>query len=124
VDAVVTRTRNRAGSTGWELLSLAELAAECAESIEKETGRAPSAFDHAVFANYRTASQRFFASALRVPADRILVGPKAEFGHCFSADPLITLARARETGALTAGETALVSSIGPHSWSLAALTCR
>jgi len=121
VDAVVTRSRVRPGTADWDMLHLAELAAECAEGIAEETGRRPAAFDHVLFANYRIVSQRFFASALRGPQDRLLVGPVAELGHCFSADLLITLDQYADR--ITPGGHVLASAIGPHSWSAIAIGC-
>jgi 3-oxoacyl-[acyl-carrier-protein] synthase-3 len=123
VDAVVTRSRVRPDTAGWDMLHLAELAQECAELTAEECGRRPADFDHVLFANYRVVSQRFFTSALRCPEDRLLVGPVAELGHCFSADILTTLDRCAADGHLRPGGHALASAIGPHTWSAIALGC-
>ncbi|MEK8174870.1 3-oxoacyl-[acyl-carrier-protein] synthase III C-terminal domain-containing protein [Streptomyces sp. M19] len=78
-------------------------------------------FTYAVLPNYRPAAQKFLLAALKVPADRLLLGPVTRLGHCFSADILITLRERGESGDLGSGDRLLASTSGPHSWSTMAI---
>lgn len=126
VDAVSTRTEvtpEVAGDPHQSILSLAWLAAASVADVLRASGLAREDFQHVVFANYRTTAQRFLTAAMKVPTEKLLPGPVADYGHCFSADILVTLDRFLADGTLTRGSRVLAVSIGPYSWSTIAVTC-
>jgi 3-oxoacyl-[acyl-carrier-protein] synthase-3 len=79
--------------------------------------------DHVVFANYRRGAQWFLTAALGFPEGKLLFGDVAEFGHCFSADLLVTLDRRARDGTLVPGRWLLANAMGPRTWSSIALEC-
>jgi 3-oxoacyl-[acyl-carrier-protein] synthase III len=85
-------------------------------AITHQTGRELKDFDHLVFPNYRMINQQFLCSAMGAPLEQLLVGPMAEFGHCFSADILMTLGHCADTGQIRPGDQVLASCDGPTSW--------
>jgi 3-oxoacyl-[acyl-carrier-protein] synthase-3 len=117
VHAIATKASADIDPSG-SLIATVRLAAAAVDDLTEQTGRPPTDFRCVLFPNYRMSSQKFMASALGLREDRILFGPIAELGHGFSADPLVTLDRAVEEGALDARDHVLVSVIGPYSWSL------
>ncbi len=124
VEAVATSSRVRpdAGDgTQAGILATVELARESVADLARRTGRPAADADHLVFANYRTDSQRFLASAMGLPAERLLLGDVGGLAHCFSADLLVTLDQQHAAGALAPGSRLLAAATGPASWSTIAL---
>ncbi|WP_441247695.1 3-oxoacyl-[acyl-carrier-protein] synthase III C-terminal domain-containing protein [Kitasatospora sp. McL0602] len=118
VHAVSTATDSTAaaGEEGDRILGTVALSGTATGAVTRRTGREPADFDHLLFPNYRTISQQFLCSAMGVPVDRLLVGPVAEFGHCFSADVLVSLAHCADTGQIRPGDHVLAFGDGPNSW--------
>ncbi len=104
------------GEAGERIMSAAAFPIAGATAITQQTGRELKDFDHLVFPNYRVIIQEFLSSAMGAPPERLLVGPIAEFGHCFSADVLITLRHCANTGQIRPNDHVLASSDGPTSW--------
>lgn len=126
VDAVSTRTEvtpETAADPHESILSLAWLAAASVADVLQAGGLERDDFQHVVFANYRTTAQKFLMAAMRIPPEKLLPGPVSDYGHCFSADVLVTLDRFLADGTLTRGSRVLAVSIGPYSWSTIAATC-
>jgi 3-oxoacyl-[acyl-carrier-protein] synthase III len=115
--------RNAAGMCGHEVLSMAALAAKGAAAILEESGRGMRDFNHIVFNNYRITTQRFLCSAMGASLDQLLLGPIAEFAHCFSADILVTLDMYAESGQIKSGERVLACTNGLWSLSLLSAEC-
>jgi 3-oxoacyl-[acyl-carrier-protein] synthase III len=105
------------------MLATAHLATDAVADVLGATGRPAAAFDRVILPNYRISSQMFLLAAMRFPTDRLLVGPVADFGHCFSADLLITLDRYPDDGSLKPGDWVIAAATGPHSWSVFAVEC-
>ena len=116
VGNVVRSTSERPG-----MLSLAQLAQDCVNRLRHSTGLRPDDFDHVLFSNYRIVSQRFLVAATGVAPDRLLLGPIADYGHCFSADILVTLDRYARDGRVRSGDRLLAATTGTHSWSALAV---
>lgn len=125
VDAVVNRVsvRPEQAPADQGILATVLLAREGTEAVLRETGSAREDFARVLLPNYRIDSQRFLAQAMGFPEDRLLFGRVRSYGHCFSADVLITLGEQSAAGALPVGERLLAAGSGPHSWSSVALTC-
>lgn len=104
------------GEADDTVMSTVALSVAGATAITDQTGRELKDFDHLVFPNYRMITQQFLCSAMGVPPERLLVGPMAEFGHCFSADILMTLGHCANTGQIRPNDHVLASSDGPASW--------
>ncbi|MFD5463756.1 hypothetical protein ACFWIQ_13190 [Kitasatospora sp. NPDC127059] len=124
VAATGTRTAVRPAGVGPAedgVLGTVRLASEGVAALLDGLGRGREDFRHVVLPNYRPAAQKFLLAAMKLPADRLLLGPVTELGHCFSADVLITLQRRAAAGELAPGERLLASVSGPHSWSTMAL---
>lgn len=102
---------------GDRILATVALAAAGAAAITGHTGRDAVDFDHLLFPNYRAVAQQFLCSALGAPLERLLFGPMAEFGHCFSADSLVSLAHCSNTDEIRVGDHVLAFGDGQHSWS-------
>ncbi|MDH6578560.1 3-oxoacyl-[acyl-carrier-protein] synthase III C-terminal domain-containing protein [Kitasatospora sp. MAP5-34] len=127
VDAIAGRTQVRLDGPdlpGDALLATVRLARDTTADLLAGTGTTPDEFRHVMFANYRTASQKFLCTAMGFPHERILPGSVADLAHCFSADILVTLAQRHADGSLSPGDRLLASASGPHSWSTLALACR
>jgi 3-oxoacyl-[acyl-carrier-protein] synthase-3 len=101
---------------GQGIMPMMALVVAGSTAITQQTGRELKDFDHLVFPNYRKTTQEFLCSALGAPPERLLVGPMAEFGHCFSADILMTLRHCTNTGQIRPNDHVLASSDGPTSW--------
>lgn len=124
VNGISTVTDSDAASgheAGDRILATVALAAAGAAAITEETGREAKDFDHLLFPNYRAVAQQFLCSALGVPVDKLLVGPMAEFGHCFSADSLVSLAHCANTNEIRPSEHVLAFGDGQYSWSSLAI---
>ncbi|MFV2104395.1 3-oxoacyl-[acyl-carrier-protein] synthase III C-terminal domain-containing protein [Micromonospora sp. LOL_024] len=119
--SVRTRSGGDAGLGEMDMLSLVELAGGGVADLLQATGQRPEDFRHVVFGNYRIFSQHFLAAATGVPTERLLIGPIAEYGHCFSADILVTLDRYAAQGRVAPGDHLLAAATGPHSWSTLAI---
>ncbi|RKT12290.1 3-oxoacyl-[acyl-carrier-protein] synthase-3 [Streptomyces sp. 1114.5] len=120
VHGVSTVTDAEAGAgagVGDRILATVALAVAGTAEIARQCGRAAEDFDHLLFPNYRTVAQQFLCSAMGVPVERVLFGPMAEYGHCFSADSLVSLAHCAERGGIRPGEHVLAFGDGPNSWS-------
>lgn len=105
-------------TTGSSMLDMAATAADAMTDILRTTGRDLDDFEYAFFANYRIVSQKFLASAMGFSENQLLLGPVARFGHCFSADILVTLDVCTRSGAISPGDRLLASATGSNSWSL------
>ncbi|MEK2491097.1 3-oxoacyl-[acyl-carrier-protein] synthase III C-terminal domain-containing protein [Kitasatospora purpeofusca] len=103
------------------LLSTVRLASGTVTDLLDTLGRTRADFRYAILPNYRPAAQKFLLAAMRIPPDRLLLGPVTELGHCFSADLLITLHRLAASGALDPGDRLLLATGGPYSWSALAV---
>ncbi|MFD7415730.1 3-oxoacyl-[acyl-carrier-protein] synthase III C-terminal domain-containing protein [Kitasatospora purpeofusca] len=124
VEAAGSRTAVRpAGADPAEqgLLSTVRLASGTVTALLDDLGRTRADFRYAILPNYRPAAQRFLLAAMRMPPDRLLLGPVTDLGHCFSADLLITLHRLAAAGALDPGDRLLLATGGPYSWSALAV---
>jgi 3-oxoacyl-[acyl-carrier-protein] synthase III len=106
------------------ILATVRLAKASVARILADTAGERAQYDHVLFGNYRPASQLFLANAMGFPPDKLLLGPVTEFGHCFSADLLVTLHRYRVDGTLRPGSRVLAATTGLYSWSTVALRCR
>jgi 3-oxoacyl-[acyl-carrier-protein] synthase III len=115
--AVATAASADVEPTGT-LAATAMLGAAAMAALEKSREVARSDFRYLVFPNYRLSSQRFMASALGFPDDRILWGDVGGLGHAFGADVLVTLDEHGRSGALRHGDRVLATVTGPTSWSL------
>ena len=116
--STVTDSDAASGSeAGDRILATVALATAGAAAIADQTGRAADDFDHLLFPNYRAVAQQFLCSALGVPLEKLLFGPMAEFGHCFSADGLVSLAHCVSTDEIRPGEHVLAFGDGQYSWS-------
>jgi 3-oxoacyl-[acyl-carrier-protein] synthase III len=126
VDAIATRTEVTSGGTGAaeeSILSTVRLAADSVAEALRADGSRPEDFEHVLFANYRSAVQQFLVSAMKIPKHKLLTGLVSEYGHCFSADVLVSLERFLADGTLAPGDRVLAATIGPCSWSTMAVTC-
>jgi 3-oxoacyl-[acyl-carrier-protein] synthase-3 len=121
--STVTRARPM-GRPADRILGSARLAAGAVAQLTAATGLTPERFHHVLFGNYRKGSQRFLTTALRMPQEKLLVGPIADYGHCFSADLLVTFDLYIRDGRLKSGDFVLGSAMGPYSWSAMAFECR
>lgn len=124
VNGISTVTDTDAASDpadGGRILATVALAAAGAAQIAGQTGREAKAFDHLLFPNYRVVAQQFLCSALSVPLEKLLFGPMAEFGHCFSADSLVSLAHCADFDEIRPGEHVLAFGDGQYSWSSLAI---
>jgi 3-oxoacyl-[acyl-carrier-protein] synthase III len=122
--ATVTGTDHYLADTGGNgIMSMAFLAAKGVESVLRESGRDLRDFNHIVFGNYRITTQRFLCSAIGAAMDRLLIGPIAEFAHCFSADILVTLDIYAESGRIKPGEHILACATGLYSLSSLSAEC-
>jgi 3-oxoacyl-[acyl-carrier-protein] synthase III len=122
--ATVTRVELDSASTGDRgILSIVSMAVDGVARIVQDTGYRVTDFSHVIFANYRVVSQKFLASAMGLPADRLLIGPVGEFAHCFSADILVNLDMFAAAGQIKPGGRVLASATGPYSWSMIAAEC-
>ncbi|MEV7773843.1 3-oxoacyl-[acyl-carrier-protein] synthase III C-terminal domain-containing protein [Kitasatospora sp. NPDC086791] len=117
VSTVTDAAAGAGGAAGDRILATVALAVAGTGEIARRTGRSVEDFDHLLFPNYRTVAQQFLCSAMGVPLERLLVGPMAEFGHCFSADSLVSLAHCADRGEIRPGEHVLAFGDGPNSWS-------
>ncbi|MEU8925658.1 3-oxoacyl-[acyl-carrier-protein] synthase III C-terminal domain-containing protein [Kitasatospora sp. NPDC048545] len=117
VSTVTGAVAGAGGAAGDRILATVALAVAGTGEIARRTGRAVEDFDHLLFPNYRTVAQQFLCSAMGVPLDRLLAGPVAEFGHCFSADSLVSLAHCADRGEIRPGAHVLAFGDGPSSWS-------
>lgn len=124
VDGISTVTDSDAASdseAGGRILATVALAAAGTAAITVHTGREVTDFDHLLFPNYRAVAQQFLCSALGVPMEKLLFGPMAEFGHCFSSDSLVSLAHCADTGEIRPGDHVLAFADGQYSWSSVAV---
>jgi 3-oxoacyl-[acyl-carrier-protein] synthase-3 len=120
--STVTDTDAASGAeAGDRILATVALAAAGAAAIAGQTGREAKDFDHLLFPNYRAVAQQFLCSALGVGLEKLLFGPMAEFGHCFSADSLVSLAHCANTDEIRPGEHVLAFGDGQYSWSSLAI---
>jgi 3-oxoacyl-[acyl-carrier-protein] synthase III len=103
------------GEAGQRIMSTVALSVAGVTAITQQTGRELEDFDHLVFPNYRMSIQEFLCSAMGAPLEQLLVGPMAEFGHCFSADILMTLRHCANTGQIRPNDHVLASCDGPAS---------
>jgi 3-oxoacyl-[acyl-carrier-protein] synthase-3 len=101
--------------SGEGALAMVAMSVAGAAAITRQTGQEVTDYDHLVFPNYRIITQQFLCSAMGVPRERLLIGPAAEFGHCFSADILVTLARCASTGQIKTGDHILACANGLSS---------
>jgi 3-oxoacyl-[acyl-carrier-protein] synthase-3 len=62
--------------------------------------------------NVNRFSWRNISRGLDIPLDRFYLDNIAEFGHCFSADPFINFAYARESGRVKPGDHVLMVTSG------------
>jgi 3-oxoacyl-[acyl-carrier-protein] synthase III len=123
VRAVTTITDIQAASSAavgsaaadQRVLSTVTLSVAGVTAVTAQTGRELADFDHLVFPNYRKGIQEFLCSAMGSPPEHLLVGPMAEFGHCFSADILMTLGHCAGTGQIRPGDHVLASCDGAAS---------
>ncbi|MFG3530816.1 hypothetical protein ACGF8B_29390 [Streptomyces sp. NPDC047917] len=125
IDAVVQQTivqQNGHPTTQDGVMATVGVASKAMQALLTTLGVEREEFEYAVFPNYRPAAQRFLMAALKLPADKLLLGPITELGHCFSGDILITLHRRAGSGALCVGQKTLASVSGPHSWASMAVT--
>ncbi|MCC9306046.1 hypothetical protein LN042_02805 [Kitasatospora sp. RB6PN24] len=125
LEAAASRTEVRLEEpevAGTGMLTTVRLAAETIAELLADTGRSRDDFRHVVFANYRTASQKFLCTAMGFGYERILPGAVADQAHCFAADILITLAQRHADGSLSPGDRLLASATGPHAWNTLALS--
>lgn len=109
------------GEAGEGIMSTVALPIAGAAAITQQTGRELKDFDHLVFPNYRVIIQEFLCSAMGAPPERLLVGPIAEFGHCLSADILMTLRHCANSGQIRPNDHVLASCDGPTSWTTLAV---
>ncbi|MFI1652017.1 3-oxoacyl-[acyl-carrier-protein] synthase III C-terminal domain-containing protein [Streptomyces avidinii] len=98
------------------------IASKAMQALLTTLGVGREEFDHAVLPNYRPAAQKFLMAALKLPADKLMLGAVTELGHCFSGDILITLHERAGSGALRAGQKIVASVSGPRSWASMAFT--
>ncbi|MGW2671254.1 hypothetical protein ACWC5F_24780 [Streptomyces sp. NPDC001272] len=125
MDAVVQQTvvdQNGQATAQDRVMATVRVASKAMQELLTTLGVVREEYQYAVFPNYRPAAQRFLMAALKLPADKLLLGPVTELGHCFSGDILITLHQHARSGALAAGQKLLASVSGPHSWSLMDVT--
>lgn len=109
------------GEAGQRIMSTVALSVAGITTITRQTGRDLADFDHLVFPNYRLNAQQFLCSAMGAPLRQLLAGPIAEFGHCFSADILMTLQCCAGTGQIKPREHVLASCDGPASMTTLAI---
>jgi 3-oxoacyl-[acyl-carrier-protein] synthase-3 len=62
--------------------------------------------------NVNTASWRRIASSLGISPEKIYLQNIARYGHCFGADPFVSVLDAFEQGSLAVGDTVLLISAG------------
>lgn len=117
ITAITDLDADSPGETGERITSTVALSVAGVTAITQETGRELKDFDHLIFPNYRMIIQQFLCSAMGAPLEQLLLGPMAEFGHCFSADILMTLRHCASTGQIRPKDHLLASCDGPTSWS-------
>ncbi|MEU3900097.1 3-oxoacyl-[acyl-carrier-protein] synthase III C-terminal domain-containing protein [Streptomyces sp. NPDC045251] len=78
-------------------------------------------FDWFVTGNYSATTRRFLATAAQMSEEKAYSPHHASYGHCYSADQLITLAALEADGRLAHGERVLLLGTSARSWSLTAL---
>ncbi|MCQ4083518.1 hypothetical protein NGB36_23705 [Streptomyces sp. RB6PN25] len=105
------------------LLSIIKLAVDGLADIAAQDDGKPDDVRYLVFGNYRITSQKFLASAMGFPAERLLLGQVGELGHCFSADCLVTLVQSAAGGRLELGDRIIASATGTHSLSMMTAEC-
>ncbi|KUN95685.1 hypothetical protein [Streptomyces caeruleatus] len=119
-----TAIRLDAGGTAEQgILATVRLASESIADLLGALGRGRDDFPYVVMPNYRPDAQKFLMAAMKMPVQKLLLGPVTDLGHCFSADTLITLHQQAASGTLTTGDRLLVATSGPHSWSTMAVEC-
>ncbi|WP_405749602.1 hypothetical protein OG232_05135 [Streptomyces sp. NBC_01411] len=116
VSAVTDSAAPKQDEGGDRILATVALAVAGAGEITDRTGRELRDFDHLVFPNYRTITQQFLCSAMGASLEQLLAGPAAEFGHCFSADVLVSLAYCAADDRIRPGDHVLAFGDGPNSW--------
>lgn len=99
------------------VLRTARLAADSVAALLDRASLTWEDVTQVVLPNYRPTAQKFLTAALGAPTDRLSIGPVTDVGHCFSADPLLTLGRRTDAGALAAGDLLLTAVFGPHTCS-------
>ncbi|MEU4895163.1 hypothetical protein AB0B12_20160 [Streptomyces sp. NPDC044780] len=119
VEAVAGRTAVRPDDDPARqgVLTTARLASDSVAALLDVSGLTWEDVTQVVLPNYRPTAQRFLTAALGVPAGRLSLGPVTDIGHCFSADPLLTVGRRAAAGALAAGDVLLTAVFGPHTCS-------
>ncbi|HEX3786046.1 MAG TPA: 3-oxoacyl-[acyl-carrier-protein] synthase III C-terminal domain-containing protein [Pseudonocardiaceae bacterium] len=126
IGAMTTRTDIVPDSAAPEeprLLSIIKLAVAGVVDIAAGADGELEDVEYLVFGNYRITSQRFLASAMGFPPERLLLGQVAELGHCFSADVLVTLDQNAASGHFETGDRILASATGTRSWSMMLVEC-
>jgi len=116
VTAVTNLEAADPGQSGEGVLATVALSVAGITAITRQTEREVHDFDHLVLPNYRMIIQQFLCSGMGASTEQLLVGPLSEYGHCFSADVLVTLAHCASAGQIQCGDHVLVSANGPTSW--------
>jgi 3-oxoacyl-[acyl-carrier-protein] synthase-3 len=116
VSAVTDSQAADLGEAGDRIMATVALSVAGTAAMTQQTALEVKDFDHLVFPNYRMIIQQFLCSAMGAPPERLLAGPMAEYGHCFSADVLVTLAHCASTGGIRPGDRVLACADGPSSW--------
>ncbi|MCX4985997.1 3-oxoacyl-[acyl-carrier-protein] synthase III C-terminal domain-containing protein [Streptomyces sp. NBC_00572] len=94
------------------------------EALGRINGSIPEperGFDWFITGNYSATTRRFLATAAQMPEEKAYSPHHASYGHCYSADQLITLAALEAEGRLTHGHRVLLLASSARSWSLVAL---
>ena len=107
------------GVVGWVDLRAPDVEAQLAKYGSRSKFKGVR---HVVLGNYRVTSQKFLASAMGFPPERLLLGRVAELGHCFSADFLVTLAERATDGTVAPGDRVAAAATGTHSLSMLTAT--
>lgn len=103
---------------GTSMLDIAATAADAMTDILRTTSFCQEDFKYVLFANYRIISQKFLTSAMGFPVEQLLLGSIGCYGHCFSADILVTLGLCTKSGSISSGDRLLASATGSNSWSV------
>ncbi|MCX4745050.1 hypothetical protein OG455_05840 [Kitasatospora sp. NBC_01287] len=91
------------------------------DEINSRVQQPERGFDWFVTGNYDRSTRRFLASAVQMDDSRAQAPNIAEYGHCYAADQLITLATLERSGALRHGQRLLLLATSARAWSLIAL---
>jgi 3-oxoacyl-[acyl-carrier-protein] synthase III len=92
-----------------------------ADKFTQAAGRPAGDFEMVIAGHFHTLSLQLITDALRIPGRNLRRDARAQFGHAFSSDNLLTLQRLEEDGQLRPGQELLLLNTGLWTWSIVLL---